>query len=242
MINSSWPPLIAVIGSDGSGKSTICKYLINELRRYGPAMPVHLGKQAGNTGRALSALPLLGKPLKKAIVHNTKKIKSPQANVSLLSALVIMAFVGRRLLRFRRMLKYRRKGYIVLTDRFPQTQVPGGYDSPSFPEQITAGRVIQRMAEKERKLFAWMTLQQPDMVIKLNVSLNIACQRKPDHSEEKLARKIAVTPQLTFSNAEVVDIDADQPLNQVITLAGQAIGQFMERRGYCPPAGNAPRQ
>ena len=54
------PPLIAVIGSDGSGKSTVCEHLITVVEKYGAAERVHLGKQAGNVGRAVTKLPLMG--------------------------------------------------------------------------------------------------------------------------------------------------------------------------------------
>ncbi|HAI2248345.1 TPA: hypothetical protein HI076_001473 [Escherichia coli] len=55
-MQSITPPLIAVIGSDGSGKSTVCEHLITVVEKYGAAERVHLGKQAGNVGRAVTKL------------------------------------------------------------------------------------------------------------------------------------------------------------------------------------------
>ncbi|EPV9211303.1 thymidylate kinase, partial [Escherichia coli] len=55
---------------------------------------------------------------------------------------------------------------------------------------------------------------------------------KPDHKRESLARKIAITPQLTFGGAQLVDIDANQPLEQVLVDAEKAITDFMTARGY----------
>lgn len=66
----------------------------------------------------------------------------------------------------------------------------------------------------ERKAFHWMASHKPDLVIKLNVDLEVACARKPDHKRESLARKIAITPQLTFGGAQLVDIDANQYWNR----------------------------
>lgn len=66
-------PLIAVIGSDGSGKSTVCEHLITVVEKYGAAERVHLGKQAGNVGRAVVKLPLMGKSLNKSIERNKVK-------------------------------------------------------------------------------------------------------------------------------------------------------------------------
>ena len=42
-MQSITPPLIAVIGSDGSGKSTVCEHLITVVEKYGAAERVHLG-------------------------------------------------------------------------------------------------------------------------------------------------------------------------------------------------------
>lgn len=120
-MQSITPPLIAVIGSDGSGKSTVCEHLITVVEKYGAAERVHLGKQAGNVGRAVTKLPLMGKSLHKTIERNQVK---QQKIVRPVPALVITAFVARRLLRFRHMLACRRRGLIVLTDRYPQDQIP----------------------------------------------------------------------------------------------------------------------
>ncbi len=79
-MQSITPPLIAVIGSDGSGKSTVCEHLITVVEKYGAAERVHLGKQAGNVGRAVTKLPLMGKSLHKTIERNqvkTAKIARP---------------------------------------------------------------------------------------------------------------------------------------------------------------------
>ncbi|HAL0373009.1 TPA: thymidylate kinase, partial [Escherichia coli] len=43
---------------------------------------------------------------------------------------------------------------------------------------------------------------------------------------------IAITPQLTFGGAQLVDIDANQPLEKVLVDAEKAITDFMTARGY----------
>ena len=229
-MQSKTPPLIAIIGSDGSGKSTVCEHLIHYINKYGPAVRVHLGKQAGNVERSVIKLPLLGHILDNAIKRNkvvaAKKLPGP------VPGLVIMCFVLRRLWRFRYMLACRQRGLIVLTDRFPQVQIPGTYVGPVFPAHVPGGRFVRWLADLERRAFHWMAKQKPDLVIRLNVDLDVACARKPDHNPESLARKIAVTPQLTFEGAQMVDINANQPLAEVLDLARQAVTVLMHSRGY----------
>ncbi|EJS1735506.1 thymidylate kinase [Escherichia albertii] len=224
------PPVIAVIGSDGSGKSTVCEHLISVVEKYGAAERVHLGKQAGNVGRAVVKMPLMGKSLNKSIERN--KVKTAKKLPGPIPALVITAFVARRLLRFRHMLTCRQHGLIVLTDRYPQDQIPGAYDGTVFPPNVEGSRFVSWLANLERRAFHWMASYKPDLVINLNVDLDVACERKPDHKRESLARKIAITPQLTFGGAQLIDIDANQPLEQVLVDAENAIKDFMAARGY----------
>ncbi|WP_213992171.1 thymidylate kinase [Sodalis sp. dw_96] len=229
-MNSKLPPIIAVIGSDGSGKSTVCEHLITYVKKYGPAARVHLGKQAGNVARAVVKLPVMGNSLGKAIEVNKANIAKSLPGP--LPALVIMSFVLRRLLRFRRMLAFRRRGLMILTDRFPQVQIPGGYDGTVLPANAPGSRFVTWLAGRERAAFRWMADHKPDLVIKLNVDVDVACARKPDHRQESLAKKIAVTPLLTFEGTQIVDIDANKSLEEVLCDAEEAVSKFMEARGY----------
>ncbi|MEJ4043616.1 thymidylate kinase [Erwinia sp. SLM-02] len=230
MRETSNPPVIAVIGCDGSGKSTVCEHLIEFLSQYGPAARVHLGKQAGNVERQLVKIPVLGKKLGKKI--DKEKRVAAKSQVGLLPALVIMSFVLRRLLRFRRMLKIRERGFIILADRFPQTQIPGAYDGPALPENNPNRPFISWLASREHQAFRWMAGHQPDLVLKLHVDVEVAFARKPDHRREALAKKVAITARLVFPGSQVVDIDVNQPLTEVLSKAERAVADLMHSRGY----------
>ena len=180
--------------------------------------------------RALVRLPLMGRLLKKKINHN--RISVSQSHYSPLTALVLMAFVVRRLLRFRRMLKLRRRGNIILADRYPQTEIHSAYDGLVLPAEATASPLVNRLAGLEKSAFRWMTGCRPDLVIKLNVSLDVACARKPDHRRTSLANKIAITPQLNFNCSQVANIDADLPLDEVLSAVFSVVTEFMQQRGY----------
>lgn len=228
-------PLIAIIGTDGSGKSTVCEHIVGWISRYGPAGRAHLGKQSGNVGRALARLPLVGAAMDRQIRRKADDVNERiKANMqpSLFPALVISAFTLRRRFRFKRMLALRKRGLIVVTDRFPQVGIPGAYDGPGFPDTPRGSRLVLRLARYERDTFEWMAGHRPDLVLRLNVDLDTACMRKPDHSREALRRKIAVTPLLTYGGAPIVDIDANQPLARVIEEAEAAVARVMAERGY----------
>ena len=69
-------PLIAIIGCDGSGKSTVSEEILNWVQGYGPAVAAHLGKQSGNIGRALAQLPLISSLLDKFIARKTDSTRA----------------------------------------------------------------------------------------------------------------------------------------------------------------------
>ncbi|QDE41612.1 thymidylate kinase [Luteibacter pinisoli] len=228
-------PLIAIIGTDGSGKSTVAEHMVTWMGRYGPTGQAHLGKQAGNIGRALERLPLVGGYMGRLIRRKSDGVNKridEHKQPTLFPSLVISAFTLRRLRRFRRMLAMRRKGLIVVTDRFPQVEIPGAYDGPGFPKEAAGSWLVLRLARFEHDAFVWMAGHQPDLVLRLNVDLDTACARKPDHRREALSRKIAVTPRLKYSGAPIVDIDANQPLATVIADAEAAVSRMMQARGY----------
>ncbi|MET0935165.1 MAG: hypothetical protein ABWX83_04205 [Luteibacter sp.] len=228
-------PLIAIIGTDGSGKSTVAEHVARWIGRYGPAGQVHLGKQSGNVGRALGRLPLVGGSLDRTIRKKSDVVNDRMKDdlqPGLLPALVISGFTLRRRLRFKRMLALRKQGLIVVTDRFPQLAIPGAYDGPGFPQVKKGSPFVLWLARREQATFEWMASYQPDLVLRLNVDLDVACARKPDHRRDALARKIAVTPLLTYGSAPIVDIDANQPLEKVIADVEAAVAEVMAERGY----------
>jgi thymidylate kinase len=232
--DASLGPMIAVIGCDGSGKSTVSEKIVIWANDYGPAATAHLGKQAGNVGRALTSLPLVGKLIGRFIGHKNFSLREPRAKnktPGILAAVVASIFTLRRVLRFRRMLALRRQGFIVITDRFPQLDCPNSFDGPVLSEAAQGSFFVRWLARQEREAFEWMTSYRPDLVIRLNIDLDTACARKPDHVRRKLQRKIEIVPLLKFNGAPIVEIDSIQPLEQVLAEAREAVTRFLTERG-----------
>ena len=227
-------PLIAIIGCDGSGKSTVSEEILNWVQGYGPAVAAHLGKQSGNIGRAIAQLPLIGSLLDKFIARKTDSTRAQREKKTpgLLVALIIYAFSIRRLRRFKRMMAQRHQGLIIVTDRYPQLEFPGAYDGTGLSVAAPGNWFVRWLARRERVLYEWMTSYRPDLVIRLNVDLDTACARKPDHRRELLRDKVAITPQLTFNGAPIVEIDSTQPLAQVLAEAKAAVAKTLAERGY----------
>jgi len=229
------PPLIAIVGCDGSGKSTISDELLVWLKGYGPAATAHLGKQQGNTGRSIANLPLAGNFLGRFIERKASTVrKSRTVNKApdTFPAIVMYAFTLRRMRRFRRMMALRHQGLIIIADRYPQLDIPSASDSTDMTVSAQGNRFVNWLAQRELAAFEWMTSYRPDLVIRLNVDLDTAFARKPDHSREGLERKIKNIPQFTFNGAPIADIDATQPLAEVVAAAKAAVTKTLTDHGY----------
>ena len=230
-------PLIAVIGSDGSGKSTVSEEVLALARCHGPAAMAHLGKQAGSVGRVFARLPLVGGWFGRVIARKAEATRTQRNKKApgLFTALVISVFSLRALCRFRRMLALRRQGKIIVTDRYPQLELPGAYDSPDLSLTVTGNALVCWLARRERAAYEWMTGYRPDLVIRLNIDLDTACARKPDHRRELLRDKVAATPLLKFNGAPIVEIDASRPLPEVLAQVRAVVARTLVARGYNAP-------
>jgi thymidylate kinase len=233
--STTLPPLIAIIGCDGSGKTTVSEALLAWVDGYGPAAAAHLGKQQGNTGRWFASLPLVGGWFGRLIGRKVATVHSSRSSnkaPDFLPALVMHAFTLRRVRRFRRMMKLRQQGLIIVADRYPQLDIPGAFDGPDMSVDAQGSRFVNWLAQREQTAFEWMTRYRPDLVIRLNVDLDTAYARKPDHRREALARKIEIVHQFTFNGAPIVEVDAQQPLEKVVADATSAVSQLLVERGY----------
>jgi len=119
-------------------------------------------------------------------------------------------------------MKLREAGNAIIGDRFPQLGVPGPMDGLGLANARQDG-IVGWLARAERRRYAAMVANKPDLVLRLNVSLDVAMARKPDHRASSLARKVADVPRLTFEGAPIVEIDAELPLAEVLAQAKAAI-------------------
>ena len=68
-----------------------------------------------------------------------------------------------------------------------------------------------------------MALCRPELVIRLDIDVNTAISRKPDHSDEELRDKIAVMVKLQYNGSKILDLDARAPYNEVLKNALDAV-------------------
>ena len=213
--------VIAVIGCDGSGKSTLSADLILEMQKTSPIELVYLGQSSGRIAEWIGELPLIGASFQryletKAATTNEKKKSEPDG----ITALVIYLLSKWRHHKFHKMLNLNDRNILVITDRYPQAEVTGfNVDGTGLNLVLSKTWFAKKLAAREQKMYQWMSSYVPALVVRLNIDAETAHARKPDHKMARLEAKIAVIPNLSFNNATILDLDSREPYEAMLRSA-----------------------
>ena len=220
-------PLIAVVGSDGSGKSTLSADLLAHVRKTRAAESGYLGLGSGEQGRRIGRWPIIGPPLHRFLdgIADTLR-ESGEPIPGMTAARYALSKSKKRRAKFEQLLERRRAGVAIVTDRYPQIEVPGLHDGPILAGRATTARLVAMQAE-ERALYAEMAAWVPTLVIRLHVDVDTVMARKPDHDRALITRKVETVPLLVFNGAPIVDIDATIPYEDELALAIAAVDKAL---------------
>lgn len=217
--------LVAVVGCDGTGKSTLTADLVRHLQARRPTERRYLGTISGEDGDKIKRLPVIGVWLERRLAAKSEKTQSMSSKAPPLWAAAIM--YGLSLWRrgnLRKAQALAQSGVLVIGDRYPQAEISGfHYDGPGIGVERAGGRVMACLAQSERRLYQQMALCRPELIIRLNIDSDTAFSRKPDHSYDELRDKIEVMVRLDYNGARIIDLDARAPYCDVLEKALEAI-------------------
>jgi thymidylate kinase len=219
--------IIAFLGADGSGKSTITSAVASWLSWRMEVVPLYFGFGDGPVSplrRPLQALKLLYS--RRASENKTRGQGNPTqgpttwrgAPKAIWRVIWSWSIVREKEARLRQAQQARNLGLIAICDRYPQAQIMAIGDGPLLSHWIRHRWDWLRAAARwELAAYRRMEAFIPDLVIKLQVSPEVSAARKQDVSLESLARRAEVVNRVSFANeARVASVDADQPLEQVL--------------------------
>lgn len=226
--------VIAVVGCDGSGKSTLTLDLLNNLQPQdqGKVELLYLGQSSGAIGDWIKNLPLIGSAFGRFLSRKAERAHSSTKESSgpdTLTALVIYCLSLWRAYKFRKMLALNRKGIVVITDRYPQAEVAGFYfDGTGLGALNAEGWLACQLKRWEKKLYDWMADYVPTLVIRLNIDAETAHARKPDHKLAMLQAKTAIIPTLHFNHANILDLSSLTPYERVLSEALEKVQTILK--------------
>ncbi len=220
--------LVAVVGCDGTGKSTLTHDLVARLQQERPTEWRYLGLVSGESGDKIKKLPLIGTWLERRLAAKTAKVQNLRTRQpSWLAVLVMYGFSKWRAGNLRKVCRLAESGTLVIADRYPQAQIEGfRFDGPGIGIQRVSPGWKRRMAEREHHIYQQLEKIQPSLIIRLDIDLETASARKPDHDAEELQEKISVMSQLNYNGARIIDLDARASYDDVVAGALEAIHRF----------------
>ncbi len=219
--------VVAVLGVDGSGKSTLVRALRDWLGAEADVLPLYFGTGDGRPSLLLWPLkvmvPLVRKVLPRKPAGGSHGAVSDRPPGPLYGALItvwasVLAVEKRRKLKLAR--RAADRGMLVIADRFPQDQIAEFNDGPLLTRQRRVPAALRRF---EARSYDLANRLAPDLVIKLRASPELIAQREPDMDAAVVRRRVEQVMQLDFPRSRVAVLDAGQSLEAVIAAAKREV-------------------
>ena len=234
--------LVAFVGLDGSGKSTLVGEITAWLSALVDVVPIYLGSGKGPTSvarRLLQGVAALLRPVAPGSgepegrpTSDGEAPRRGQRSSWLRTCgelLWVVALARERRRRLRQARRARNLGMVVVCDRFLQTQFPDFNDGPAFSHWLDERFwPLRAAAREELAAIRAAELQPPDLVIRLHVRPEVAARRRPTMPLERLQQSAEKITRLRYPPAtRVVEINADEPLEQVLLAVKRAIWESL---------------
>lgn len=233
--------VIAILGIDGSGKSSLLATLHVWLRLQGPVKKIYFGSGDGPMSLARRVVALTGKArhalrLKRQaptpIEHDislSEKSSCEDTRLRIRYFMDHLLIARERKRSIRQMIRVRSKGGFVLADRFPQAQLLGGMDGPKLSRFIKHRFwLVRRLVAWEKSVYEYGQNNGPDLVIVLDLGVETARKRAHSHTVAQLKERIRQIETFEFPLSRVVHIDAEQTLEQVANKAKVVVREAFE--------------
>lgn len=223
--------IVALVGSDGAGKSTLSRSLQGWLGWKIDVMPIYFGSGDGHAAfyrlplrlahRAMH--PVLGRAdrpvtaVERAGGEGARR-EAEEGNWRAAARVVwALALSLEKRGKLRRMTRARNRGMVVICDRFPQSDFPGFNDGPLLARwHQHRWRICRWLASWEAMPYIAAGRASPDMVIRLVAAPAVVSLRRPEMSRQGLERRVEAVKALRFPpTTRVIELDAAGDLDEI---------------------------
>lgn len=223
--------VVALIGVDGSGKSTVATAIRTWLGSEIDVIPLYFGTGDGRPSLLLRPLKMMvpmisrlcgTKP--KGASHGRVSDRVPGRLYSLLMMVWATAVALEKRGKLRAAQRGASRGLVVVADRYPQDEDAEYNDGPLLPRLMRVPRQLRLFEARAYKLAKRFP---PDLVLKLEVTPETAKRREPEMDMALIRKRVEAARGLAFSGARVVRVDAERPLPDVIRSVKQEVWKLL---------------
>ena len=155
--------VVAIIGSDGAGKSTLCRDLAEEWHDRGPVDWVYFGSGDGPSSWLRWPLVKLRRVLFGTATAGQAAGRPPKGPafaaeprrgsvIAVARALWALTLASEKQAKLRSVRRARDRGHLIVCDRFPQAQVGGLMDGPLLHAWLERPRGARRRLARWRRV------------------------------------------------------------------------------------------
>lgn len=242
--------ILAFVGIDGAGKSTIsneiCKWIMHgkiEAKRF------YMGAGDGSTTFFASIVKSLikynhnGKKAHLELNHNKSPQKKSENKISFFDNPIkflksctkirmINSIQKNNYHKIKRMYHYKLNGGISVLDRWPQIEFDRRNDGAkivTYRDVMKENWYLRKKIKDEQQYLNIVKTIKPDIIFRLNISLDTCLERKPEENTDRDAfmSKLDELKQINFQGARIVEIDAEQPYDEELLLIKQILWKYI---------------
>src|SRR3984957_16767204 len=223
--------VVALLGVDGSGKSTAVRAVREWLKPEIDVMPIYFGTGDGRPSLLLLPFKLLvpvfnalspSRP--KGSSHGTVTARPPGLAYTIGLAIWATVLACEKRLKLKAARRGADRGLVVVADRYPQDQLPSFNDGPLLPRLARIPGWLRRF---ETGAYTLAGQLQPDLVVKLRASPDLIAQREPNMDRTVITQRTCELDQLAFPGAKTISLDEAQPAAQVARRIKREIWQLL---------------
>ena len=215
--------IIAIVGGDGAGKTTIVNHLASWLGACFPVYTIHVGKPpAGALRHCLGIFFRLFSLCTRR--HEEKLPKFLQGLASLLLARARYRLLQKALAR-------RSRGDIVFLDRAPLIQhvwSDTSMESPRIRSVVGSSYLLTYLEKWENHYYERMA--KPDNLIALTLRPEVAVKRKPEEDSEYVFRRNQAIQEVNWEELKAYTVDAEMPFEEESARIRNIVWSCMPRR------------
>ncbi len=229
-VNPSGGLVVALVGIDGSGKSTLVREVNEWLSWKIDVFLIYFGSGDGRSSLArypLLAISRLVKNKKPGVINGGTKNKGKKKTFFYQAARTIWAIIlaYEKQNKLKQLWLAKNRGLTVLCDRYPQYQTAGLNDGPLLSDWLNSRNCLSRkIARWELRSYQLVNIYPPDILIKLKVPEDVALKRKTEMEQKQIRKKSQAIERIQYHNrTKVYEIDTAGNINNSLTKIKQII-------------------
>lgn len=220
---------IAIIGSDGAGKSTVISDIIPWLGWKIDVQSFYMGSKINSLKtKIIKNFRINSKRIAKLIhLISFKKrnfLTEKAYSIAEYFEFLHLVYLGKdRRDRFKQGCAQAILGKLIFFDRFPLPELYEFMDGPSQDKNLSSKFPELDRLEKSQ----YEEIKMPDHIIALHVEPETALHRKPDHNSDIVKAKAKAISGLSDNKIQMTHIDANRPYEAVIRDVKDAIWRLI---------------